>query len=155
MAATAKVRELSRSRTLNPRPQAVVDEVFTSTSFCDPNDLVQVKYEMVRRVRVDRTPVAHAAAAFGLSRPAYYQAAAALDRDGLGGLVPAKPGPRRAHKITEQIVAFARAARQADPSLRSTDLAEAIASRFAVVVHPRSVQRALARTRPPKSGSRE
>ena len=123
--------------------------------FFDARDLVQVKYEMVRRARVDGVPVSRSAAAFGFSRPSYYEAAAALDRDGLGGLVPAKPGPRRAHKLTEEIVAFARAAREAEPSLRSARLAEAIAARFGVVVHPRSVERALARTGQPKSGSRE
>ena len=40
---------------------------------------------MVRRVKVDGLPVAHAAAAFGFSRPSFYEAAAALDRDGLPG----------------------------------------------------------------------
>jgi transposase len=73
----------------------------------------------------------------------------------LPGLVPAKPGPRRGRKLTEEIVAFAQAVREADPSLRSAQLAEAIATRFGVVVHPRSVERALARTRQPKSGSRD
>jgi len=113
---------------------------------------VQVKYEMVRRVRVDGEPVSRSAAAFGLSRPSFYQAAAAVDAHGLAGLVPARPGPRRAHKLTEEIVSFARAEREADPALRSADLAALIAERFGVSVHPRSVERALARVRHPKSG---
>lgn len=150
-----KVAALRETRTLNPRPEAVRDEEFGASEFFDARDLVQVKYEMVRRVRVDGAAVAHAAAAFGFSRPSYYEAAAALERDGLPGLVPAKPGPRRGHKLTEEIVAFAQAVREADPSLRSARLAEAIATRFGVVVHPRSVERALARTRQPKSGSRD
>jgi transposase len=150
-----KEEALRETRTLNPRPEAVSDEEFASSEFFDARDLVQVKYEMVRRVRVDGAPVARAAAAFGLSRPSFYEAAAALDRDGLGGLVPAKPGPRRAHKLTEEVVAFARAARGADPSLRSADLAQAIATRFGVVVHPRSVERSLARTGQPKSAGRD
>jgi transposase len=110
---------------------------------------------MVRRARVDGAPVAHAAAAFGFSRPAYYEAAAALERDGLPGLVPAKPGPRRAHKLTEEIVAFAQALREQNPSTGSAGLAAAIADRFGVVVHPRSVERALARARAPKSGGQQ
>jgi transposase len=149
-----KAEALRETRTLNPRPQAVRDEEFASSEFFDPRDLVQVKYEMVRRVRVDGAAVAHAAAAFGFSRPSFYEAAAALDRDGLGGLVPAKPGPRRAHKLTEEIVAFARTTREADPTLSSAQLADAIAARFGVVVHRRSVERALTRAAP-KSSSRE
>jgi transposase len=106
---------------------------------------------MVRRVRVEGAPVSHSAAAFGFSRPSFYQAAAAVDAHGLAGLVPARPGPRRAHKLTGPIVAFAREAREADPGLRAADLAALIAERFGVSVHPRSVERALARVKDPKS----
>jgi transposase len=150
-----KVEALRQTRTLNPRPEAVRDEEFGSSEFFDARDLVQVKYEMLRRVRVDGEPVTRAAAAFGFSRPSYYQAAAAVEHDGLGGLVPARPGPRRAHKLTEQIVTFAAALQEEDPSLRSADLAAAIADRFGVRVHPRSVERALARGRGPKSDQRQ
>lgn len=149
-----KLAALRAGRSLNPRPGDVVDEDFGSSEFFDARDLVQVKYEMVRRVRVDGEPVSRSAQAFGLSRPSFYQAAAAVDAHGLAGLVPARPGPRRAHKLTEEIVAFARDKRAADPTLRSAELAALIADRFAVSVHPRSVERALARVRHPKSGQR-
>ena len=87
-----KAAALAETRTLNPRPEAVRDEQFGSSEFFDARDLVQVKYEMVRRVRVVGGAVTAAAAAFGFSRPSYYEAAAAVQHDGLGGLVPAKPG---------------------------------------------------------------
>jgi transposase len=140
-----KVEALRAERSLNARPEAVTDEEFRSSEFFDARDLVQVKYEMVRRVRVDGTPVSSSVAAFGFSRPSFYEAAAALDSGGLPALVPARPGPRRAHKLTEEVVAFARRRLEEDPSLRSVDLARAIDERFGVVVHPRSVERALAR----------
>jgi transposase len=150
-----KVRALRAQRSLNPRAEAVVDERFEGSEFFDARDLVQVKYEMVRRVREDGNAVSRSAAAFGLSRPSFYEAAAALDAGGLAALVPARPGPRRAHKLTDEVVAFARSRRQADPSLRSADLAEAIAARFDVRVHPRSVERALARAeQPDREGER-
>ena len=44
----------------------------------------------------------HSAAAFGFSRPSFYQAQAALAGGGLAALVPRKPGPRRAHKLTRR-----------------------------------------------------
>jgi transposase len=144
-----------RQRSLNPRPGDVADEAFGSSEFFDARDLVQVKYEMVRRVRVDRVPVSRAAAAFGFSRPSFYQAAAAVDAHGLAGLVPTRPGPRRAHKLTEEIVAFARAQRETEPGLRSAELAARIADQFGISVHPRSVERALARVRNSKSGGRQ
>jgi len=150
-----KVEALRAERSLNPRPEAVTDAAFATSEFLDARDLVQVKYEMVRRVRVDGDAVSRSAAAFGFSRPSFYQAAAALDGGGLAALVPARPGPRRAHKLTDEIVAFAAAALAADPSLGAAALANVIAERFGVRVHPRSVARALARaTQPKRPGAR-
>jgi transposase len=146
-----KVGRLREERCLNPRPEAVVDERFRDSEFFDPRDLVQVKYEMVRRARVEGDPVARAVESFGFSRPSFYAAAAALDEGGLAGLVPARPGPRGAHKLTGEIVAFARDRLQADASLRPRDLVEVIAQRFGVRVHPRSIERALARAERSKS----
>jgi transposase len=155
-----KVAALRDTRSLNPRPEAVIDESFSSSEFMDARDLVQVKYEMVRRVRVDGEPVAGTAAAFGFSRPSFYAAQAALDEGGLPGLVPQRPGPRRAHKLSAEVLAFARERLEEDQSLRAKDLVGPIAERFAIQVHPRSIERALAREgerpagREPKSGER-
>jgi transposase len=146
-----KEAALRAARALNPRPESVVDEAFAAQEFLDPRDLVQVKYEMVRRVRVEGEAVSAAAAAFGLSRPSWYAAAEALDRAGLPGLLPARPGPRRAHKLTDEILAFVDERLEVDASLRSVDLAAAIVDRFGVSVHPRSIERARARGRSPKS----
>jgi transposase len=151
-----KVTALRVARTLNPRPEAVRDEQFSGDGFFDARDLVQVKYEMVRRVQVDGEAVSRAAAAFGFSRPSYYEAAAALARDGLPGLVPDKPGPRQGHKLTDEVLDHAETLLAADASLRPAVLVEALRGRFGIQVHPRSVERALARRRQggwePKSG---
>jgi hypothetical protein len=56
-----KVEALRAERSLNPRPRAVNDEQFARSEFLDARDLVEVKYEMVRRARVDGAPVSHAA----------------------------------------------------------------------------------------------
>jgi hypothetical protein len=66
-----KAAALRETRSLNPRPEAVTDSRFASpgaAGFFDPRDLAQVKYEMVRAVRVEKMPVTAAAAGFGLSR---------------------------------------------------------------------------------------
>ena len=146
-----KVEALRAERSLNQRPEAVRDEAFLGSEFLDARDIVQVKYEMVRRVRMEGEAVSHSAAAFGFSRPSFYEAAASIDTGGLAALVPARPGPRRAHKLSDEVVAYARAQLEADPSLRSVDLVTLIEERFGVRVHPRSVERALARQPRPKS----
>ncbi|MCZ7532666.1 MAG: helix-turn-helix domain-containing protein [Acidimicrobiia bacterium] len=147
-----KVAALRAERSLNPRPEAVTDEAFLSCEFMDARDVVQVKYEMVRRVQVDGETVSGTAAGFGFSRPTFYEAQAALDTSGLAGLVPARPGPRRAHKLTVEVVSFTQDLLEDDPLLTSRDLAAAIGDRFGLSVHPRSVERALARAGEAKKG---
>jgi transposase len=149
-----KEAALAGARCLNPHPEQVTDPEFLSSEFFDARDAVQVKYEMVRKVKADGAPVTEAAAAFGYSRPSYYEAAAALERSGLEGLVPARPGPRAGHKLTEEVLAWAEDQLAADPALRPAQLAGPIEESFGVRVHPRSVERALARRRERHSKSR-
>jgi transposase len=148
-----KEAALAETRCLNPHPEQVRDAEFLASDFFDARDAVQVKYEMVRKVKAGGAPVTEAAA-FGYSRPAYYAATAALESSGLEGLVPAKPGPRGGHKLTEQILAWAEQRLSADPGLRPAQLAGPIEQSFGVRVHPRSVERALARRRERHSKSR-
>ena len=136
---------LQQKACLNPHPERVQDPLFTSAEFFDSRDLVQVKYEMVRRVRVDGQPVSHSAAAFGFSRPSFYEAQSALEQGGLAALVPKKRGPRQAHKLGPEVVDFLLQLRAEDPSLRPLALAERVLERFGRRVHARSIERALAR----------
>jgi transposase len=152
-----KASALRRHHALNPQPRAVSDLAFTSgNAFFDPRDLVQVKYEMLRRVREEGATVSRAAADFGFSRPAFYQAQTAFEAEGLPGLVPQRPGPKRAHKLSPQIVERLETALRAEPALNSAQLAEVLEREFGLRVHRRSIERALARRpkpqrRPPRS----
>lgn len=138
-------RALQEQGCLNPRSEEVHDELFSTGDFFDPRDLVQVKYEMLRRVQTDGQSVSSAAAAFGFSRPSFYQAESAFQQQGLAGLVPRKRGPKEAHKLTEQVMSFIQDKRQQDPSLRAPALAQLIGEEFGMTVHPRSIERSLAR----------
>lgn len=139
-----KLAALREGGTLNPRPDGVVDEAFRGSDFFDARDLVQVKYEMLRRVQVDRTPVSRAAEAFGVSRPTFYQAQTAFAQAGLGGLVPRQRGRRSAHKLTATVMAYVTAARTSERASTAA-LVQQIAQRFGVKVHRRSLERALRR----------
>jgi transposase len=140
-----KLEALRQQGTLNPRPVEVSDELFVEDSFFDSRDLVQVKYEMLRRVQAEGKSVSDSAAAFGFSRPSFYQAQSAFEQDGLAGLVPHKRGPKQAHKLTEEVLAIIREARRKDPSVPPGELARLIQQRFGTTVHPRSIERALSR----------
>jgi transposase len=149
-----KEEALEAARCLNPHPERVTDAEFLASDFFDARDAVQVKYEMVRKAEAGGAAVTEAAAAFGYSRPAYYAAAAALESSGLEGLVPARPGPRGASKLTDEICAWAEQQLAADPALRPGQLAGPLEEEFGVRAHPRSIERALARYRERHSKSR-
>jgi transposase len=139
-----KLAILRRSHTLHPRADQVRDPLFTSGSpFFDPRDLVQVKYELLRRVRVDGYSVAFACSLFALSRPTFYAALAAWEENGAAGLLPEPTGPRRAHKLTEEVL---KEIRPLSEKLSSAELAEWLQQHRQLSVHPRSIERALARS---------
>jgi len=136
---------LRASGTLHPHPDAVRDETFSAQPFFDRHDQIQVKYEMLRSHRVDGRPVTEVADAYGVSRQAFYTAARAVHAQGIAGLLPRKRGPQRAHKCTDEILDFVEAWYAAPPPDAEASVADAVARRFGVAIHPRSLDRALAR----------
>ena len=138
----AKAEALRAQGALHPRPDAVRDPLFASHEFFDRRDLVQVKYEMLRRVDVEGQPVARTADAFGFSRPTFYQTQAAFQAQGIAGLVPRKRGPHGAHKVTDAVLTFVAAQRAEDPALTVRALLPRIHDRFGLDVHRRSLERA-------------
>ncbi len=146
-----KLRALRQSHTLHPRPDQVRDPLFTSGSpFFDPRDLVQVKYELLRRVCVDGYSVSQATSLFALSRPTFYAAQSAWQQAGISGLLPQSTGPRHAHKLTEEIVADLRPLAQ---TMSAAELAVWLQEQRGLSVHPRSIERALARHQRQKGGA--
>lgn len=143
--ADPKQRSLEESGTANPHTRDVRDPAFIDSDFFDPRDLIQVKYEMLRRVRTEGQSVVKASAMFGVSRPTFYKARSDFDRNGLVGLLPAKRGPRRPHKITAEVARFIEETVVRGEELTAQRLAERITERFGLVVHQRTVKRALAR----------
>lgn len=140
-----KFYSLQEMGTLNPRPHKVSDELFKSHEFFDSRDLIQVKYEMLRRVKEDGWSISQAAAAYGFSRPSFYQAQAEFDHVGLAGFMPERRGPREAHKLSGEVMIFIEELRRNDKSIRTPDLVRRVKERFGIDVHRRSIERALAR----------
>lgn len=148
----SKRETLRRRGVRNRHPERVRDALFERHEFFDPEDLVQVKYEMLRRVRVDGEPIQRAVENFGFSRPSFYAARERFDEDGLAGLLPHKPGPKGGHKLTEQVVDFLEEVLSRDPATSSEELAGRLRETFGLETHPRSIERALERRRKKNSG---
>jgi transposase len=138
---------------LNPSPEKVSDPKFLEGEFFDPRDLVQVRYEMLRRVSVDNVSVAQATSEYGVSRPTYYQARASFEEAGVAGLVPKKRGPRGPHKLQGDILAFVEKHVVAGEPIRARELAKLIRKEFSVKVHPRTIERALGGKKTAQRGS--
>lgn len=139
----SKADVLLEEGTLNPAPMKVLDPKFRENEFFDPRDIVQVKYEMLRRVWVENASVTGVANEYGVSRPTYYQARANLEEAGIAGLVPRKPGPRGPHKIQGEILAFVKKRLVPGEPIRARELATLIRQQFGINVHPRTIERAL------------
>lgn len=142
---TRRQQALQSQGATHPHAQRVTDPLFRDNSaFFDPNDLVQVKYEMLRSVQMEGRAVVDAAQAFGLSRPVFYVTQELFRSEGLPGLLPHKRGPKRPHKLTDEALAtLAQAVRDAERMPSGEELAALLEKRCDVHAHPRSILRRL------------
>jgi len=137
----SKEKALRDCGALNTHP--VTDPLFRDNDFFDPRDMVQVKYEMLRRVRKDGESVSRSAASFGFSRPSFYKSSDEFDREGVTGLMPRKRGPRSGHKLTPEVLAFVERACSGDEPTKIPALLDEVEKHFGIRVHRRSIERAL------------
>jgi transposase len=144
-----KVKALVEEGTLNPSPDKVRDPKFRENEFFDPRDLVQVKYEMLRRVSIEKASVTGATDEYGVSRPTYYQTKAYFDKAGLAGLVPQKRGPHGPHKLQGEALAFIQQQLVTGQPVRARELAKLVRQKFHLTIHPRTIERAVAGKKTP------
>ncbi len=149
--AAKKAQLLQESGTLNRHLERVTDELFQQHSFFDRADQVQVKYEMLRRVEKKQRSVSRAARDFGFSRRHFYVIQKHFAERGFAALMPKKRGPRGAHKLDAAVMAFVAQTLDVEPTLKASALARRIQARFHLKVHPRSIERALARKKKPRT----
>jgi transposase len=100
---------------------------------------------MVRRVQKDGWTVLKASEIFGFSRPSFYKAQNNFSTKGLLGLIPRQKGPREAHKLSDDVMEFVEQAVHKDNTLKAPKIASLLEERFNLKVHPRSIERAIAR----------
>ena len=139
-----KTEALRRAGALNRKAPRVRDPQFAQEEFFDARDLVQVKYEMLRRVRAEAQSVSAAARGFGFSRFSFYQAQSAFHQKGLPGLLPQKPGPRGRHKLSPHVLEWVQKELAQDPTVPVGELPARVKQRFGLTVHRRTIERALA-----------
>ena len=134
--------------TLNPHPERVKDPMFCAGEyephrFFDAYDLVQVKYEMLRRVRIEHVSVNVSAKAHGFSRMTWYQVQKQYTRVGMVSLLPQTRGPKQGYKLNNTLIAAVHQQRAETPAIQTPHLQEMVSKRFGICVHVRSLNRAL------------
>lgn len=147
-----KPEQLKQYGAFNPHPEKVTEELFSDSrlDFFDPRDLIQLKYEMLRAVDKEGRSAKEASKAFGFSRPAFYQARSQFKQGGITGLVKRRSGPKSAHKLTAEILEFIEENTEEGEPLRARKLVPLIKETFGSKVHPRSIERAMARRKKKK-----
>jgi transposase len=138
-----KEKFLREAGALNTHP--VTDALFSESDFFDSRDLVQVKYEMLRKVHMENEPVSNAVTSFGFSRPSFYKISTDYQREGIAGLLPRKRGPRSGHKITEEVLGFIEEICTVEQPMSTSAVLHEVEKRFGIRVHRRSLERALHR----------
>ena len=143
----AKRQALLQSGTLNKNAAKVVDPKFKNMAFFDPNDILQVKYEMLRSAQKDDARIQQASKTFGFSRITFYKTEKAFKKSGLVGILPQKKGPRRAHKLSGEVMEFVSRLVEQKPDIKSDVIREEIKDCFNLSVHRRSIERAIEKSK--------
>ncbi len=142
-----KSETLQKQGCLNRRAEKITNKLFQESDFFDPQDFIQVKYEMIRQVLIEKQPVLQTTREFGFSRPSFYQALANFKQKGLLGLIRTKPGPRKAHKLSETVIEFIKKQTIQDGSITLAMLVKQIEEKFELTIHKRTIQRVLAQNK--------
>lgn len=140
-----KLKALKESGTLNASPEDVKDELFRTVDFFDAHDLLQVKYEMLRKVIKEGWNIVRAAKEFGFSRPHFYELRTSFNEEGLFGLLPQKRGPKKPYKLNDKVMNFVETSLNDNPSIHVTTLCRLIEEKFSVSVHRTTLERAIER----------
>ena len=145
-----KRQALERARLLHPHPDKVLSPLFERVAFFDPNDKLQVKYEMLRSHEVETVPIHRAAPLFGYTRQGFYQVLQAFREKGMAGLLEKKRGRKGPVKCTPEIVAFVVRQKQLEPELSGRELAERVLEEHGVGMHRRTIEKVVKNLNTPR-----
>ena len=132
---------LKRARCLNPAPEKVHEERFQEKDgFFDPEDIVQVKYELLRSCEVEGSDVASACTRFGFSRTTYYKAYQAFIHGGIPSLMGRLRGRPQPIKVNEIVLGYLIAEKAKNPKLAASIMVTNVMQRYNVKISVRMIQ---------------
>lgn len=132
---------LIKTLCLNPKPERVKNKLFLiQPDFFDANDIVQVKYEMLRSCEVDGNDVSATSIEFGFSRTTYYKVQQAFLKGGFPALMGKPRGRPEPIKVTKEVLGFLIAEKAKEPSVTAREMMDALMARYNVRLSERMIQ---------------
>ena len=132
---------LRRARCLHLTPERVQDGRFIEQpDFFDQKDIVQVKYELLRRCKVEGHDVAPTCLNFGFSRTTYYKVQQAFLDGGLPALMGQPRGRLKPIKVTDAVRGYVISEKAKDPKLSARHMVAALKERYNVRLSERMIQ---------------
>jgi len=141
-----KRKILKQARAWNLHPERVKAELFKIHPFFDPEDKVQVKYEMLRAREVDGDGLSETCSKFGFSRESYRHILNRFRLEGIAGFFGHIPGRKGPVKATERVQDFIHGERSRDGNLSADELVSRCGEECGVSLSRRTVFRILAAT---------
>lgn len=142
-----KTEELKSNGTYNTRHTQVMAAHFKNGVFFDPEDILQVKYEMLRSVSSGECTVSQASRQYGLSRESFYKNKASYEAGGLQSLIPRKTGPKGAHKLAACGCDFIDSYLRQHPNASVSEINRKMQESTDIHVHNRTIERYLSKKR--------
>ena len=137
----AKQEILQENGTFNKNYRKVMEQRFISDDFYDPQDLVQVKYEMLRTANETQRHIGEIADKFGFSRAAFYKIRTSYEKEGVSAFVPEKSGPKSALKLTKEHQEFIDRYLMQNPGASSGSVAKLLLKERGLSISKRTVER--------------
>ena len=137
----SKQEILLENGTFNRNYGKVMEHRFISDNFYDPQDLVQVKYEMLRTSNETSRKIEEIAGKFGFSRAAFYKIKTSYEKEGISAFVPEKSGPKNARKLTKEHQEFIDSYLARNPGVSSGDMAAILYKERGLSISKRTVER--------------
>ena len=138
-----KSKNLKKFGCINPSPEKVKDICFNSNSFFDPEDLMQVKYEMIRKVKTNESNVTQACRDFGFSRVSFYKILKIFDEFGISGFIPKTTGPTKGHKLTPEIHDYIKDIISKPMKISAKEISRIIKDVYSVELSIRTINRCI------------
>ena len=147
-----KRKSLKDAGLLHPTPDRVRDSLFKDhPEFFDPQDLLQVRYEMLRAHKVDGENIVAISERYGVSRQTFYNLWEKFSKVGSAALLSGKPGPKGASKLTLEVVSFVKKQLLREAELSGSEVASRIQAKFRFKVHKRTIEKLLGELRSKKN----